>query len=58
MPDPRLAVEFFRFLRTVTDEFIVWMISLIGGYHAIRYSLRLHGKKRNTGTKARTSARW
>jgi hypothetical protein len=46
MPDPKHAVEFIRFLRTVTDEFIVWMISLIGGYHAIRYSLHLQGKKR------------
>jgi hypothetical protein len=58
MPDPRPAVEFIRSLRTITDEFIVWMISLIGGCHAIRYSLHLHGKKRNTGTKARTSAKW
>lgn len=56
--DPRPAVEFIRFLRTITDELIMWMINLIGGYHAIRYSLRLHGKKRNRATKARTSARW
>ncbi len=58
MPDARPAVEFIRFHRAITDEFNVWMINLIGGYHAIRYSLRLHGKKRNTATKARTSARW
>ena len=58
MPDPRPAVEFIRFLRTITDELIMWMINLIGGYHAIRYSLRLHGKKRNAATKARTTARW
>ena len=58
MPDPKAAIEFIRFLRTITDEFIVWMISLIGGYHAIRYSLHLRGKKRNAETKPRTSAKW
>ncbi len=55
MLDPRPAVELIRFFRSITDEFIVWMMSLIGGYHAIKYSLRRHGKKRSSGNKPRTS---
>lgn len=44
MFDVQLSIEFVRNLRSLTDEVIVWLISLIGGYHAIRYSLRF--KKR------------
>jgi hypothetical protein len=45
MPDLRPVLDFIRFLRNITDEFIVWRISLIGGYHAIRYSLRIRGRR-------------
>lgn len=41
MSDLGSPIEVIRFLRSLTDELIVWMISLIGGYHAIRHTLCL-----------------